>query len=132
MTLQVDSNPGCPLSPARYVATRHIGSLPSIEKCSRCARSFALLGSVRIRQKAYFGIFSVTLTATDITGRLRVEPDVIGVRGSRSPQPPLPRHHSWRVTSEQPGLTVADHLDIVVNRLMPYADAIGSLVQEIV
>jgi hypothetical protein len=86
---------------------------------------------MRIRQKAYFGIFSVTLTAADITGRLGVEPDVIAVLGNRDPQRSIPRHHSWRVTSEQPGLTVADHLDIVVDRLAPYAEAIGSVVEEI-
>ena len=87
---------------------------------------------MRIRQKGYFGIFSVTLTAADITGRLGVEPDVIGVLGGRSSQPPIPRHHSWRVTSEETGLTVADHLDIIVRRLTACAEMIGSVVEEIV
>jgi hypothetical protein len=87
---------------------------------------------MRIRQSAYFGIFSVTLTAADITGRLGVEPDVIAVLGSRDPQRSIPRHHSWRVTSEQPGLTVADHLDIVVGKLEACAGAIGGVVEEIV
>jgi hypothetical protein len=87
---------------------------------------------VRLRQYAYFGIYSDTVTASDITARLGVEPDAVRVLGSRSADPALPRHHSWRVVSERPDLTVADHLDNIVNRLSPYAGAIGDLVEEIV
>jgi Domain of unknown function (DUF4279) len=86
---------------------------------------------VRIRQYAYFAIYSDRLTPSDITGSLGVEPDAFRVRGSKTTEPPVPRHHSWRIDSTLPGLTVEAHLQAIVDRLNPYAEAIGSLVGEI-
>jgi hypothetical protein len=85
---------------------------------------------VRIRQYAYFAIYSDRLTPSDITGSLGVEPDAFRVRGSKSTEPPVPRHHSWRIDSRLPGLTVEAHLQVIVDRLNPYAEAIGTLVGE--
>lgn len=87
---------------------------------------------MRIRQYAYFALISNTLTASDITGRLGIEPDAIGVRESQTPDPPVPRHHSWRVTSDDQGLSVADHMDHIIDRLGDHAAAIGDLVLQLV
>jgi hypothetical protein len=87
---------------------------------------------MRLRQYVYFGIYSDTLTAADITGKLGVEPDAVRVLGSRSAERAIARHHLWRVESEDLGLTVTDHLDIIVDRLNPCAGEIGCLVEEIV
>ena len=53
------------------------------------------------------------------------------VRGSKTAEPPVPRHHSWRIDSRLPGLTVEAHLQVIVDRLNPYAEVIGTLVGEI-
>jgi hypothetical protein len=86
---------------------------------------------VRIRQYAYFAIYSDRLTPSDMTGSLGVEPDAFRIRGSKTAEPPVPRHHSWRIDSGLPGLTVQAHLQLIVDRLNPYADAIGILVEQI-
>ena len=86
---------------------------------------------MRIRQYAYFAIYSGARTHADITGSLGVEPDAFRVRGSSTAEPPVPRHHSWRIDSKLPGLTVDTHLQVIVDRLNPYAEAIGTLVGEI-
>jgi hypothetical protein len=86
---------------------------------------------VRIRQYAYFGIFSQTLTSADITGRLGIEPDRFKVRGSRTMNPPVPKFHFWEIRSDQPGLTVVEHFDRIIGRLKPHSGAIGQLVQEL-
>lgn len=86
---------------------------------------------MRIRQYAYFAIYSDRLTPSDVTGSLGVEPDVFRVRGSQTADPPVPRHHSWRIDSTLPGLTLEAHLEVIVNRLNPFAEAIGTLVGEI-
>ena len=39
---------------------------------------------MRVRQYAYFALISNTLTASEITGRLGIEPDAISVRGSQT------------------------------------------------
>jgi Domain of unknown function (DUF4279) len=87
---------------------------------------------VRIRQYAYFALISNTLTASDITGRLGIEPDAISIRGSQTPDPPVPRHHSWRITSNDQGLSVAEHMDHIIDRLGSHEAAIGELVLELV
>lgn len=87
---------------------------------------------MRIRQYAYFGIRSQTLTPADITGRLGVEPDEVRIMGSRKGRLPASRHHFWRVVSKRPGLTVAEHLDALLDRLGPFAGAIGDLAEEII
>ncbi len=86
---------------------------------------------MRVRQYAYFALISNTLTASDITGRLGIEPDAISVRGSHTPDPPVPQHHSWRITSNEQGLSVADHMDHIIDRLGTHAAAIGDLVLEL-
>ncbi len=87
---------------------------------------------MRVRQYAYFALISNTLTASEITGRLGIEPDAISVRGSQTPDPPVPRHHSWRITSNEQGLSVADHMDHIIDRVGTHAAAIGDLVLELV
>lgn len=86
---------------------------------------------MRIRQYAYFAIYSDRLTPSDMTGYLGVEPDSFRIRGSKTTEPPVPRHHSWRIDSGQPRLTVEAHLQVIVDRLNPYASAVGTLVEQI-
>jgi hypothetical protein len=86
---------------------------------------------VRIRQYAYFAIYSDRLTPSEITGSVGVEPDVFRVRDTKTADPPMPRHHSWRIDSGLPGLTVDARPQVIVDRRNPYAETIGNLVGEI-
>ena len=86
---------------------------------------------MRIKQYVYFGIFSEQVPAVDVTARLRVEPDEVRVRGSRSVQPVRPVAHSWHVRCDEAGLTVDDQIERVVGRLEPVAGEIGALVAEL-
>jgi hypothetical protein len=86
---------------------------------------------VRILQRTHFDIISADMPATEITERLGVEPDRIGVRASRSVDPPRPPVHSWEILCDAPGLCVDEQIDRVIGRLEPIVDSIGSLVEEL-
>ncbi len=86
---------------------------------------------MRVRQRVSFILFSTQVSAAEITARLGLEPDRIGVRGSRRPTPPVPRCHSWRITCDDRGLAVDDQLARVVARLASHKDRIGLLAREL-
>lgn len=82
---------------------------------------------MRIRQYVYFGLFSPSMPAVEMTARLLFEPDEVAVKASRSLDPPRPVSHAWMVVSRQLGLTVDEQLGRIVERLLPVASEIGGL-----
>ena len=86
---------------------------------------------MRIRQHCSFGFTSTSVTADDMTARLGLEPDRILVRGSRRAEPPRPVFHIWEVRCDESSLRVDDQVERLVDRLEPYADAIGALAEEL-
>lgn len=86
---------------------------------------------MRIRQYAYFSLFSERFTAAQITARLLIEPDEVRVRGSRRIQPAVPVHHAWVVACREPGLSVDDQIGRIVTRLKPHTARIVQLLGEL-
>jgi hypothetical protein len=86
---------------------------------------------VRIKQLAYFGIFSETVSADDVGRRIGLESERTSVRGSRIADPPRPKFHIWRAQCDTPGLTVDEQIARVMARLDPYRAAIGRAIAEI-
>ena len=86
---------------------------------------------MRIRQYAYFSLFSDRVTAAQITARLLIEPDEVQVRGSRRAQPAVPVHHAWRVVCHESGLSVDDQVGRIVARLKPHTTRIAQLLGEL-
>ncbi|MEV7213302.1 DUF4279 domain-containing protein [Kitasatospora cineracea] len=85
-----------------------------------------------IRQYAYFGLSSLTMSAAEMTAVLGIEPDEIMIRGSRSTEPRvLPVLHRWKVVCREPGLGVGEQVARVVARLAPHADAITALTRRL-
>jgi hypothetical protein len=72
---------------------------------------------VRIRQYAYFAVFSGSMPATEITARLMIEPDEVKTRGSRRVEPPVPVDHVWEVICDDRGMTVDEQVRKVVDRV---------------
>jgi hypothetical protein len=86
---------------------------------------------VRIRQYVYFGLWSSALTASQITGRLGIEPTDFSVRGSRIPDPPYPRSHRWMLKCDQAGLRVEEQIERVMTPLLSRHGQIAALVEEL-
>ncbi|HYN92300.1 MAG TPA: DUF4279 domain-containing protein [Pilimelia sp.] len=82
---------------------------------------------MRIRQYAYFGLWSRLTPASEMTARLGLEPDEVSVRAARSAAPPLPVSHAWKVVCRDRGLTVDEQTARIVVRLGPFAATIGAL-----
>jgi hypothetical protein len=91
----------------------------------------AMIYGVRISQYVYFALRSERTTAHEMTAQLGLEPDEIGVRGSRRADPPRPVCHTWKVVCRERGLTVDEQIGRVLNRLEPHADRIAALVTAI-
>lgn len=85
---------------------------------------------MRIRQYAYFALFSGSMPATEITARLTIEPDKVKTRGSRWTEPPIPVHHVWQVICDDRGMTVDEQVRKVVDRVRPRQAAIAELTRE--
>jgi hypothetical protein len=84
---------------------------------------------MRIRQRAYFGIWSSLFTPPEITGRLLVEPDEMRFRGStKAGPPPFPRLHSWCLRS---GITeeaeLERHFEALEPRIAAVKDGVWAL-----
>ncbi|GAB3975617.1 hypothetical protein GCM10029978_060210 [Actinoallomurus acanthiterrae] len=86
---------------------------------------------MRVSQYAYFALSSTQMSATEITARLRVEPDEVTTRGSRIVDPPRPVAHTWRVVCRTARLTVDEQIARIVDRLFAHAERIGALAAEI-
>jgi hypothetical protein len=84
---------------------------------------------MRIRQYAYFALFSRLTSAEQITARLGIEPDEITVRGSRRAEPAIPVNHSWDIVCREPDLSVDEQVSRVLDRLRDHVDGIAELAQ---
>ncbi|GAB3170030.1 uncharacterized protein DUF4279 [Micromonospora palomenae] len=84
-----------------------------------------------ISQYAYFALSSNRVSAAEITARLGIEPDEIVVRGSRRASPVRPASHRWKITCREPGLTVDEQINRIVDRLFGHAERIGELAVEL-
>lgn len=126
-----------------YLSLMSHGSLTERDEAGRAeevtpvARAFGAqdkditkLRSVRIRQYARFGIYSQSLTAAEMTARLKVEPDKLSIRGSRSADPPIPVFHVWTVICDERGVSLGAQVQRVIERLRPCQQAIAELIRE--
>ncbi len=86
---------------------------------------------MRIKQYAYFAIYSDALTASDVTSLLRMEPDDFHVRGSQTSTPAVPRSHRWRIRCDERGLPVDDQIRRLIIRLDPYRQALVKLASDL-
>ena len=84
---------------------------------------------MRVRQRAYFGVWSATLTPPEITGALGIEPDEVMARGARrAGPPPTPKYHLWKVLSGLPMEgPVGPHLEAIMPRIEPAKDRFRDL-----
>ena len=85
---------------------------------------------MRIRQYAYFALFSESMPATEITARLMIEPDKVMIKGSRRAEPPSPVKHAWEVICDDRGMTVDEQVRKVIDRVRPCQAAIAELTRE--
>jgi hypothetical protein len=83
---------------------------------------------VRISQYVYFGLWSETIPASEMTAVVGLEPDDVQVRGSWQAEPPIPRGHYWRIECRERGLCVDEQMERVLARISGHATAIRSLV----
>lgn len=81
---------------------------------------------MQVRQYAYFGISSSTITPEDITAAVGLQPDRARPMGSRSEgPPPFPRFHLWDLRSECPDTADLNaHFTSIVSRLRGSEDRI--------
>jgi hypothetical protein len=86
---------------------------------------------MRAEHYVYFALKSDCVPAAEITARLGIEPDMVTVKGSRRVDPPRPACHIWAVECRTSGLTVDEQIDHVLQRLLPAADLIGELAQDL-
>ena len=87
---------------------------------------------VRIRQYAYFVLFSERMSAVEMTALIGVEPDSFAVLGARLRVPrAVPLAHSWQVQCRDAGLTVGEQVARVVARLLPYEARITGLAAQL-
>ena len=86
---------------------------------------------MRVRQRAYFGIWSTTLSPPEITGALRIEPDEVMAKGGRrAGPPPMPKYHLWKVLSGLPmDGPIGPHLETLLPRIEPAKDRIRELLR---
>ena len=73
----------------------------------------------RIRQYVYFAVRSDAVNADEVSRRLRLEPDRVTVRGSRTAEPPRPLANVWQIVCDEPGMTIDEQVKDVLQRLRP-------------
>jgi Domain of unknown function (DUF4279) len=85
---------------------------------------------MKVLQHVSFVLESQRMTAAEIERRVGLEPDDVGVRGSRTAVPPRPVHHRWEVRCDDPGLRIDAQAEQVIGRLESHRAAIRNLVDE--
>lgn len=87
--------------------------------------------ALRIRQYAYYAIFSQQLSAVEMTRRIGVQPDETRVRDTTSKRGP--RCHSWKLTSDDmgPDVDLSVQIEALIARLRPYRSQILEVVEAI-
>ncbi|MFC7619479.1 DUF4279 domain-containing protein [Microlunatus sp. GCM10028923] len=86
---------------------------------------------MRIRQYVYLALTSSKLSASQIGQRIGLEPDEVGVLGSRRADPPRPPRHTWKLVCREPGLRVDEQIGQLLVRLRPHRDAIAEFAREL-
>jgi hypothetical protein len=86
---------------------------------------------VKVDQYVYFALKSEHMSAEEMAARLGLEADETIVRGSRRLDPPRPAVHIWKISIPRSSLPVDDMITALVDRLEPYASAIGALAEEL-
>ncbi|MEU7990473.1 DUF4279 domain-containing protein [Streptosporangium canum] len=86
---------------------------------------------MEVDQYVYFALKSERMSAEEMTARLGLEADEITIRGSRRSEPPRPAVHIWKISVPRSSLPVDDMIMALVDRLEPYASAIGGLAEEL-
>ncbi|MFD8532439.1 DUF4279 domain-containing protein [Streptosporangium canum] len=86
---------------------------------------------MEVDQYVYFALKSERMSAEEMTARLGLEADEITIRGSRRSEPPRPAVHIWQISIPRSSLPVDDMITALVDRLEPYASAIGALAEEL-
>jgi hypothetical protein len=82
---------------------------------------------MRVRQYAYFAVYSSEVPAAVVAERLRMEPDRATVRGSKDPDRPLPLQHSWAVESQHRDHRLDEQISEVIARVKPIESALIQL-----
>ncbi len=81
-----------------------------------------------IRQYVYLAVYSNRVSAADMAAAIGLEADGVPARGSRREgDDPISRSHTWRVVCNERGLGVDEQLELLVDRLRPYQEALRSL-----
>ena len=104
---------GSALSPARY----SLGQ----------AGSGRYSPPVRIRQYVYFGVWSESLSAVEITKQVGLAADEATIRGSRNSEAPFPKRHGWKIVCNDSACDLGEQAGRVLERLRPYAAALRDL-----
>ncbi|MFI6458154.1 DUF4279 domain-containing protein [Streptosporangium amethystogenes] len=86
---------------------------------------------MEVDQYVYFALKSERMSAAEMTARLGLEADEITIRGSRRSEPPRPAVHIWKISIPRSSLPIDDMITALVDRLEPYALAIGALAEEL-
>jgi Domain of unknown function (DUF4279) len=84
--------------------------------------------AVKIKQYALFVIYSDTLEPDEISRRVGLAADEVALKASRIKDPPRPVTNIWKLRSDTRGLTVDDHIELLIERLGPFKSAIRALV----
>jgi len=72
-----------------------------------------------VRQYVYFAVRSEAVNADEVSRRLGLEPDRSAARGSRSAEPPRPLANVWQIVCDEPGMTIDEQVEVVLQRLRP-------------
>jgi hypothetical protein len=83
---------------------------------------------VQVNQYAYFGLFSRSISASEMAAVIGLEPDETTVRGSRRTEPnAIPVRHCWKIVCREPGLRVDEQIARIIDRLAPHTAVIAAL-----
>jgi len=86
---------------------------------------------MKIAQRVYFALSSVSTTASEITARVGVEPDELAVRGSKRTTPTVvPLEHSWSIHCRHRKWPLDLQIAEVLDRVTPIADRVQHLVHQ--
>ncbi|GAA3100127.1 DUF4279 domain-containing protein [Streptosporangium carneum] len=86
---------------------------------------------MEVDQYVYFALKSERMSAEEMATRLGLEADEVTIRASKRLEPPRPAVHIWRINVPRSSLPVDDMITVLVDRLEPYASAIGALADEL-
>ncbi|GAA3843148.1 hypothetical protein GCM10022226_77680 [Sphaerisporangium flaviroseum] len=86
---------------------------------------------MEVDQYVYFALKSERMPAEEMATRLGLEADEVTIRASKRLEPPHPAVHIWQINVPRSSRPVDDMITALVDRLEPYAPAIGVLAGEL-